>query len=86
VRHSGIVVWGMTLEQLRIFVVVAERQHITRAAEALNLTQSAVSAAIEGRHDAKLFNWIGRDIELTEVGKVFLTEAKAILSRVQTAE
>jgi DNA-binding transcriptional LysR family regulator len=79
----------MTLEQLRIFVAVAERQHITRAAETLNLTQSAVSAAIaalEGRHDAKLFNRIGRRIELTEVGKVFLTEAKAILSRVQTAE
>src|SRR5215471_14080860 len=80
---------GMTLEQLRIFVAVAERQHITRAAEALNLTQSAVSAAIaalEGRHDARLFNRIGRGIELTEAGKVFLTEAKAILSRVQTAE
>src|SRR5262252_6910900 len=77
---------GMTLEQLRIFVAVAERQHITRAAEALNLTQSAVSAALEGRHDAKLFNRIGRGIELTEVGRVFLTEAKAILSRIQTAE
>src|SRR5215468_7328868 len=80
---------GMTLEQLRIFVAVAERQHITRAAEALNLTQSAVSAAIaalENRHDAKLFNRIGRGIELTEVGKAFLTEAKAVLSRVQTAE
>jgi DNA-binding transcriptional LysR family regulator len=80
---------GMTLEQLRIFVAVAERQHITRAAEALNLTQSAVSAAIaalEGRHDAKLFNRVGRGIELTEVGKAFLTEAKAVLSRVQTAE
>src|SRR5215468_8500274 len=79
----------MTLEQLRIFAAVAERQHITRAAEALNLTQSAVSAAIaalEGRHDAKLFNRIGRGIELTETGKVFLTEAKAVLSRVQTAE
>src|SRR5215472_1081449 len=79
----------MTLEQLRIFVAVAERQHITRAAEVLNLTQSAVSAAIaalEGRHDTKLFNRVGRGIELTETGKVFLTEAKAVLSRVQTAE
>jgi DNA-binding transcriptional LysR family regulator len=36
----------MTLEQLRIFVGVAEREHMTRAAEALGVTQSAASAAI----------------------------------------
>ena len=35
----------MTLEQLRVFVAVAERQHVTRAAASLNLTQSAASAA-----------------------------------------
>jgi hypothetical protein len=34
----------MTLEQPRVFVTVAERQHVTRAAEALNIAQSAVSA------------------------------------------
>ncbi|MDI6838041.1 MAG: LysR family transcriptional regulator, partial [Rhizobiaceae bacterium] len=36
----------MTFEQLSIFVAVAEREHLTRAAEALRLTPSAVSAAI----------------------------------------
>jgi hypothetical protein len=36
----------MTLEQLRIFVAVAERQHVTEAARALNLAQSAANHAI----------------------------------------
>ena len=36
----------MTLDQLRVFVAVAERQHVTQAAEALHLAQSAVSAQI----------------------------------------
>ena len=79
----------MTLEQLRVFVAVAERQHVTRAAEALNLAQSAVSAAIgalEGRHGAKLFSRVGRGIELTQVGRLFLAEAKAVLARAQSAE
>ena len=39
----------MTLEQLRVFVAVAERQHVTCAAEALNIAQSAVSASIAAR-------------------------------------
>ena len=63
----------MTLDQLRIFIAVADRQHVTRAAEALHLGQSAVSAAIaalEARHDTKLFHRVGRGIELTEAGKI----------------
>lgn len=79
----------MTLEQLRIFLAVAEREHVTRAAEALNLTQSTVSGAInalETRHDVKLFHRVGRRIELTEAGKTFAEEAKAILALVRTAE
>jgi DNA-binding transcriptional LysR family regulator len=49
----------MTLEQLRIFVAVAERRHMTRAAEALNLTQQAVSSVIvtlENAYSAVLFH------------------------------
>jgi DNA-binding transcriptional LysR family regulator len=79
----------MTLEQLRVFVAVAERQHVTRAAEALNIAQSAVSAsiaALEGRHGAKLFNRVGRGIELTEAGELFLAEARAVLARAESAE
>lgn len=79
----------MTLEQLRIFVGVAEREHMTRAAEALNITQSAVSgaiAALEARHGVPLFHRVGRGIELTEAGRMFLEEARAVLARAAQAE
>ena len=77
------------LEQLRIFVAVAEREHMTRASEALCLVQSAVSsaiAALEIRHDVKLFHRFGRRIQLTDAGRVFLDEAKAVLARSEAAE
>jgi DNA-binding transcriptional LysR family regulator len=79
----------MTLEQLRIFIAVAEHQHLTRAAAELNLTQSAVSAAIaalEARHGTRLFDRVGRRIELNETGRRFLPEARAILAQVASAE
>lgn len=79
----------MTLEQLRIFAEVARQQHLTRAAEILHLTPSAVSAAIktlEERYATQLFNRIGRRIELNETGRIFLHEAEAVLARAQAAE
>jgi DNA-binding transcriptional LysR family regulator len=79
----------MTLEQLRIFVAVAEREHVTRAAADLHLTQSATSAAVaalEARYDTKLFDRIGRRIELTAAGRLFLDEARAVLARAADAE
>jgi DNA-binding transcriptional LysR family regulator len=78
----------MTLEQLRIFIAVAEKQHVTQAASELNLTQSATSAAIaalETRYDIKLFDRIGRGIVLTQTGRDFLIEARAVLSRARAA-
>jgi DNA-binding transcriptional LysR family regulator len=79
----------MTLEQLRVFVAVAEREHVTRAAADLHLTQSATSAAVaalEARYATKLFNRIGRRIELTQAGRLFLVEARAVLARAAAAE
>ena len=78
----------MTLEQLRIFIAVAERQHVTEAARALNLTQSATSAAIaalEERHDVRLFDRVGRGIVLTDLGRSFLPEARAVVARAEDA-
>lgn len=79
----------MTLEQLRIFVAVAEREHLTRGARELNLTQSATSAAIatlEARYATRLFDRVGRRIVLTEAGRLFLVEAKAVLAQAAAAE
>lgn len=79
----------MTLEQLRIFVAVAEREHVTRASEALHLTQSAVSAAIaalEAQSRVQLFDRVGRRIELTGAGRIFLNEARGVLARAASAE
>lgn len=79
----------MTLEQLRVFVAVADREHLTRAAMALNLSPSAVSTAIrtlEDRYGVALFNRVGRQIELSEGGRAFLPEARAALAAAAAAE
>lgn len=79
----------MTFEQLRIFISVAERQHMTAASQDLHLSQSAVSsaiAALENRYDVKLFHRIGRGISLSEAGQLFLEEARSILRSAEAAE
>ena len=78
----------MTLEQLRIFIAVAEKQHVTRAASELNLTQSATSAAIaalETRYGIRLFDRVGRGIVLTQTGRDFLKEAREVVARAKAA-
>src|SRR5690606_29128974 len=41
---------------------------------------------LESRHSVKLFNRIGRRIELTEEGRIFAGEARAVLAAVRSAE
>lgn len=79
----------MTLDQLTIFIAVAEREHLTRAAASLGLTPSAVSAAIKSLevfYNVRLFDRVGRGIELTRDGKVFLREARETIARAKSAE
>ncbi len=78
----------MTLDQLRIFIEVAECGHVTRAAGALGMSQSAASAAVaalENYYQVKLFDRVGRGIQLTEIGRIFLREARAVLDRASMA-
>lgn len=79
----------MTLDQLRIFVEVAQRQHLTQAAAALFLSPSAVSSsikALEEHYGTALFHRIGRRIELSEAGRIFLAGAQRTLASVRAAE
>ena len=79
---------AMTLIQLKIFVTIAEVGSVTRAAEIVGITQSAASAALavlENSCEVKLFNRVGRSIELSEIGKSFLPEAQSIVLAAQNA-
>lgn len=78
----------MTLDQIRIFLAVAEECHVTRAAGRLNLTQSTVSAALrtlEDRYGVQLFDRSGRGIALTAEGKLFQAEAARLLAAARHA-
>ena len=74
----------MTLDQLQIFIAVAEREHVTRAADALGMAPPSVSAAVaslEREFGTKLFHRVGRGIILTEGGTLLLDEARALVNR-----
>lgn len=79
----------MTLDQLRIFLAVAEHAHLTRAAAALSLTPSAVSAsikALEARYGLALFDRVGRGIVLSAAGRSLLPEARNTLASARATE
>ena len=76
----------MTLDQLQIFIAVAEREHVTRAADALGLAPPSVSAAVaslERKFGTKLFHRVGRGIAVTEGGKLLLDEARDLVNRAE---
>ncbi|ODT68810.1 MAG: LysR family transcriptional regulator [Pelagibacterium sp. SCN 63-23] len=79
----------MTLEQLAIFIAVAEREHLTKGAASLSLTPSAASSAIkalEGQYGVLLFDRVGRGIELTRTGRAFLEAARRTMAEARGAE
>ncbi|MFC5541850.1 MAG: LysR family transcriptional regulator [Bacilli bacterium] len=78
----------MELRQLRYFVEVAEREHISDAAEHLHVAQSAVSrqiANLEEELGTPLFERVGRNVKLTPIGKIFLEHAITALNAIDYA-
>jgi DNA-binding transcriptional LysR family regulator len=78
----------MELRHLRYFVAVAEEQNVTRAAARLHVSQPPLSRQIrdlEAELGVALFEHSAKAVRLTEAGRVFLTEARAALQRVDDA-
>ncbi|GMN09815.1 LysR family transcriptional regulator [Croceitalea sp. MTPC9] len=74
-----------TLNQLRIFVKVAQNQSITRASEELHLTQPAVSIQLKNFQDQfpiPLTEVVGRKLFLTEFGKEIALAAEKALGEI----
>ncbi|GIP39799.1 LysR family transcriptional regulator [Paenibacillus sp. J31TS4] len=78
-----------TFHQLHLFYTVAEKSSFSRAAQALHMTQPAVTMQIQGLEDyygAKLFRRTTKKIELTEAGQALLPYATRFIGLMQEAD
>ncbi|MDI1302367.1 MAG: LysR family transcriptional regulator [bacterium] len=79
----------ITLKQLEVFIAVAQSGNVTRASETLNITQSATSMALadfESQLGRKLFDRIGKRLQLNDTGRLLLPKALDAVSRVADIE
>src|ERR1700687_3410182 len=78
----------MELRHLRYFVAIGEEENYRRAAQRLNVAQTALSTQIqdlEAELGFKLFDRLPRGVKLSAAGKLFLEEASRILRDVNEA-
>jgi len=79
----------MELRQIQYFIEVAKREHMTEAADALHVAQSAVSRQIvnlEAELGVDLFIREGRNIRLNPVGAMFLEKMEDAIDLIEEAK
>ena len=78
-----------TLKQLEVFVAIAHYENVSVASEHLAMSQSAVSESLknlEHQFDVKLFDRIGKSLQLNALGKALQQETNNLLERAQILE
>ena len=74
----------ITLRQLEIFAAIAASENVSRAANALSMSQSAASSALvelERQFDCPLFDRIGKSLRLNATGRGLLPQVGEMLAR-----
>jgi DNA-binding transcriptional LysR family regulator len=78
-----------SLRQLEVFAAVARGESVSRAAEELAMSQSAVSgslAELERQFDVRLFERVGKRLQLSEVGRSLRPRAEALCEQARRLE
>jgi DNA-binding transcriptional LysR family regulator len=78
-----------SLRQLEVFLAVASQESVSRAAEGLAMSQSAVSGALadlERQFDIQLFERLGKRLQLSSLGRSLRAQAEALHQQAQEFE
>jgi len=78
-----------TLRQLEIFLVIAQTENISNAAQLLHMSQSAASGALktlEDQYGIALFDRQGKRLRLSEFGRSIRAEAEALLQQAKALQ
>lgn len=79
----------MELLQLKYFQCVAKYENVTKAATRLHISQPSLSTTIKRLEEElgiPLFNRTGKNIELNDFGKIFLSHTNKILTEIENAK
>ncbi len=78
-----------SFRQLEVFLSAAQSENLTRAAEALSMSQSAASGALrelEQQFGVQLFDRVGKRLQLNELGRVLRPRVEALLEQSRELE